>query len=111
MRTLGIDLAARPATTAACVIRWSPSGVEIERLDLGADDDELGSPFHHVVISEYVTTGLRIEARRTSRAVGGAEPVQIHRVFSPDAAVALTDRLLEMREPEPRCGPHPEIPG
>ena len=41
MRTLGIDLAAQPKTTAACLLEWRPGEVELTRLERGLTDDEL----------------------------------------------------------------------
>jgi predicted nuclease with RNAse H fold len=40
-RTLGVDLASKPAGTAACLISWEPGEAVIEYLDAGVDDDEL----------------------------------------------------------------------
>jgi predicted nuclease with RNAse H fold len=39
--TLGIDLAAQPRNTAACLIAWSESPPRIVRLDQGLDDESL----------------------------------------------------------------------
>jgi predicted nuclease with RNAse H fold len=39
--TLGVDLAAQPAGTAACLIRWTDRRAVVERLDAGIDDDLL----------------------------------------------------------------------
>lgn len=41
MRTVGVDLASKPARTAACVIVWSSNTATVESLRAGADDDEL----------------------------------------------------------------------
>ncbi|MDP9227914.1 MAG: DUF429 domain-containing protein, partial [Actinomycetota bacterium] len=41
MRTLGIDLAAQPKTTAACLIEWEPGGPALDELRVGVDDEEL----------------------------------------------------------------------
>lgn len=38
MVTAGIDLAAQPANTAACVIEWSPDGARVTRVQVGLDD-------------------------------------------------------------------------
>jgi predicted nuclease with RNAse H fold len=41
MRTLGIDLAADPARTAACLIEWSDGHAAIVRFEAGCGDDRL----------------------------------------------------------------------
>lgn len=41
MRTLGIDLAAQPKTTAACALEWRPGEVELTLLERGLDDAAL----------------------------------------------------------------------
>lgn len=41
MRTLGVDLSAQPANTAACVVAWDVGRVGVERVELRADDDRL----------------------------------------------------------------------
>lgn len=41
MKTLGIDLAAQPKETAACVLRWEPATAVIESLTAGLDDQAL----------------------------------------------------------------------
>lgn len=41
MRVLGIDLAARPAGTAACEVRWEAGAARVERLMVGLDDPAL----------------------------------------------------------------------
>lgn len=41
MRTLGIDLAAQPANTAACLVAWEEGRASVERVALQADDDHL----------------------------------------------------------------------
>ena len=40
-RTLGVDLASKPAGTAACLIAWERDGATVEHLDAGVDDPEL----------------------------------------------------------------------
>jgi predicted nuclease with RNAse H fold len=41
MRTLGVDLASRPKSTAACLIEWQAGRAYVEQLELGVDDDRL----------------------------------------------------------------------
>jgi predicted nuclease with RNAse H fold len=41
VKTLGIDLAAQPANTAACLVAWEGGRASIERVALRADDDHL----------------------------------------------------------------------
>jgi predicted nuclease with RNAse H fold len=41
VRTVGVDLASKPARTAACVILWKDRGAIVEYLQAGIDDDEL----------------------------------------------------------------------
>ncbi len=41
MRTLGIDLAAQPKTTAACMLEWRPGEVGLTLLERGLDDERL----------------------------------------------------------------------
>ncbi|MFL5911778.1 MAG: DUF429 domain-containing protein [Gaiellaceae bacterium] len=41
MRPLGIDLASLPARTAACSVRWSTSGAEVEGIEQGVTDERL----------------------------------------------------------------------
>jgi predicted nuclease with RNAse H fold len=41
VRTLGIDLAAQPAKTAACVVEWSDDRALVTEVRIGADDDAL----------------------------------------------------------------------
>jgi predicted nuclease with RNAse H fold len=41
VRTLGIDLAAQPASTSACAIEWGPSRPIVSELRSGLDDDRL----------------------------------------------------------------------
>lgn len=41
MRTVGVDLASKPARTAACVIAWGTEGAMVEYLRAGVDDDQL----------------------------------------------------------------------
>ena len=41
MRTLGIDLAAQPKTTAACAIEWRPGEAEVAELERDLDDESL----------------------------------------------------------------------
>ena len=41
MRTLGIDLAAQPANTAACTIEWEPGRPIVSELRSGLDDEAL----------------------------------------------------------------------
>ncbi len=41
MRTLGIDLAAQPANTAACTIEWGPARPVVSELCSGLDDEAL----------------------------------------------------------------------
>ena len=53
MLTLGVDLAARPKTTAACLIDWSAGRVDVVDCRLGLDDDAivgLGRRADHVGI-------------------------------------------------------------
>lgn len=40
-RTVGIDLAAQPKSTAACVIDWTLGAVAIEHVEVGVDDDAI----------------------------------------------------------------------
>ena len=40
-RTLGVDLASKPAGTAACLISWEPGEAVVEYLEAGIDDDKL----------------------------------------------------------------------
>jgi predicted nuclease with RNAse H fold len=39
--TLGVDLASKPAGTAACLISWEPDEAVVEYLGAGVDDDKL----------------------------------------------------------------------
>jgi hypothetical protein len=41
VRTLGVDFAAQPSNTAACLIRWSDGQAVVERLERNVDDDWL----------------------------------------------------------------------
>jgi len=41
MRTLGIDLAAQPKSTGACLIEWAPGRAAVLELRAGLDDEEL----------------------------------------------------------------------
>lgn len=41
MLTVGVDLAAQPSKTAACVIRWSAEGAVVDELRSGLTDDDL----------------------------------------------------------------------
>src|SRR5262249_35811308 len=41
MLTRGVDLAAQPAGTAACELRWDAAGARLVRLETGLDDDAL----------------------------------------------------------------------
>jgi predicted nuclease with RNAse H fold len=41
MKTLGIDLAAQPAKTAACALEWTETGVSVTYLNRGENDDAL----------------------------------------------------------------------
>ena len=38
VRTLGVDLASQPRTTAACLIEWQPGRAQVEYVELGVDD-------------------------------------------------------------------------
>jgi predicted nuclease with RNAse H fold len=43
VRSLGIDLAAQPAGTAACVLAWEEGERRVESIELGVDDDRIAT--------------------------------------------------------------------